>query len=447
MSARNPVLPPETWIPDVEARVMPDGKLYLYGSWDRYEDVMCCRQYRVVSTADLAEWTMHEISFEVDESLWEWHEPPAKLVRTLSRGRRLGPILRTGKQLRQSGVLKAFQRGAKAGRAYPGPILFAPDCIEKDGRYHLFFDLSDGREGVATSDNAVGPFSDPVQLPATGIDPAAFTDDDGQTYYYWGQFSVSGVRLDEDLRGFDTDAVTHGLVTEKEHGFHEGASVRRIGDTYYLVFTDSSRGKPTSLGYATGPSPLGPFTYRGIIIDNDNCDPLSWNNHGSIEQFNGNWYVFYHRASGNSATRRRVCVEPISIAPDGSIAEVPMTSQGTGEPFAPGEVIDGWRACAVSGGAYVGAASDAGERLLLPGAGATGTYRYAASSDGFTRVEVMGEGTGLLELRLGSQRVTDVQVGRGTGTAAFDRLPAGIEEVSLVSRTDSALAVRSLTLW
>jgi hypothetical protein len=326
-------------------------------------------------------------------------------------------------------------------------LLFAPDCIEKDGRYHLFFDLSDGREGVATSDNPAGPFTDPVQLPASGIDPAVFIDRDGQAYYYWGQFAVSGVRLDQDLRGFDTTAVVHRLVTEKEHWFHEGASMRRIGDTYYLVFTDSSRGRPTSLGYATATSPLGPFIYRGVIIDNEDCDPYSWNNHGSIEQVDGNWYVFYHRSSGNSATRRRACVEPITIAPDGSIAEVVMTSQGTGEPFAPGEVIDGWRACAVSGGAYVGAASDADERLLLPGVGATGTYRYAASSDGFTRVEIAGEGTGVLELRVGRQRVTDVHIGRGVGTATFDRLPAGIKEVSLVSRTTSALAVRSLTLW
>ncbi|WP_458782358.1 family 43 glycosylhydrolase [Arthrobacter sp. D3-16] len=329
---------------------------------------------------------------------------------------------------------------------YPGPLLFAPDCIEKNGRYHLFFDLSDGREGVAIGDHPAGPFTDPVQLPADGIDPAIFIDRDGQAYYYWGQFAASGVRLNEDLRGFDTNAVTHGLVTEKEHGFHEGSSMRRIGDSYYFIFTDSSRGKPTSLGYATGPSPLGPFTYRGVIIDNDDCDPCSWNNHGSIEQLNGNWYVFYHRSSGNSPTRRRLCVEPIAIAPDGSIVEVSMTSQGTGEPFAPGEVIDGWRACAVGGGAYVGAASDGDERLLLPRAGATGTYRYVSSSDGFTLVEVMGEGTGVLELQVGGQHVTDVHMRAGAGRAAFDRFPPGTAEISLVSRTDAECTVRSFTL-
>ena len=36
--ARNPVLPPEHHIPDGEAHVMPDGKLYVYGSYDNQQD-------------------------------------------------------------------------------------------------------------------------------------------------------------------------------------------------------------------------------------------------------------------------------------------------------------------------------------------------------------------------------------------------------------------------
>lgn len=32
---RNPVLPPGLAIPDPEARVMPDGRVYVYGSWDQ----------------------------------------------------------------------------------------------------------------------------------------------------------------------------------------------------------------------------------------------------------------------------------------------------------------------------------------------------------------------------------------------------------------------------
>ncbi len=131
------------------------------------------------------------------------------------------------------------------------------------------------------------------------------------------------------MTSFCRKDVVDNLVTEEQHYFHEGSSVRKIGDTYYYVFADVERGKPTSLGYATGKSPLGPFTYRGIIIDNADCDPDSWNNHGSIECFNGQWYVFYHRSSRGTESFRRLCVEPITINPDGSIDEVKMTFPGS----------------------------------------------------------------------------------------------------------------------
>jgi hypothetical protein len=53
-------------------------------------------------------------------------------------------------------------------------------------------------------------------------------------------------------------------------------------------------GRPTCIGYSTGASPMVPFTYRGVIIDNNYCDPGNWNNHGSLVEFKGRWYVFYH---------------------------------------------------------------------------------------------------------------------------------------------------------
>lgn len=38
---RNPVLPPDIHILDSEAHVMPDGTLYIYGSFDNKEDGFC----------------------------------------------------------------------------------------------------------------------------------------------------------------------------------------------------------------------------------------------------------------------------------------------------------------------------------------------------------------------------------------------------------------------
>lgn len=95
--------------------------------------------------------------------------------------------------------------------------------------------------------------------------------------------------------------------------------------------------------------PLGPVHLPRIIIDNAKCDPESWNIHGSIEEFHGQWYVFYHRSSGNCRANRRLCVEKIYFNDNGTIDEVKMTSQGAGEPFALGEAIEGWRAAEVEG--------------------------------------------------------------------------------------------------
>ena len=73
-----------------------------------------------------------------------------------------------------------------------GRQMWAPDCIEKDGKYYLIFPAKDKTDafhlGVAVSDQPEGPFL-PESEPIPGsfsIDPAVFTDDDGRVYVYNG---------------------------------------------------------------------------------------------------------------------------------------------------------------------------------------------------------------------------------------------------------------------
>ena len=306
----NPILPIQHFVPDVEARQWADGRLYLYGSYDiSGRTSFCSWEYRVFSSADLVEWQDH------GESLRS--APPA------------------------------------AGLDWTDAPLFAPDCIYHNGRYYLFFCTAGNREGVTESASPAGPFTNagPIEgADRDAIDPTALVDDDGEVYYYWGQFHLRGARLRPDLHAIEAETLQTHLLTEADSGFHEGASIRKRNGIYYMVYADISRdGKPTSLGYATSDSPLGPFTKRGIIVDNAGCDPQTWNNHGSIAQFNGQWYVFYHRSSQGSMFNRRVCVEPIHFGADGSIAEVEMTTQGAGKPLVPTAWIEAWRACLLSG--------------------------------------------------------------------------------------------------
>lgn len=66
----------------------------------------------------------------------------------------------------------------------------------------------------------------------------------------------------------------------------------------------------------------------------------SGNNHGSLCEVNGQWYIFYHRGFGNSNMRRKVCVEAIRIEADGTIRQVEMTNRGFGGSLSPYERIE-----------------------------------------------------------------------------------------------------------
>ncbi len=303
----NPALPRTHFVPDGEAHEMPDGRLYVYGSYDISGNQKYCSDIlHVFSTDDMVHWTDHGVSFRVSDIPW----------------------------------------------AEPGCALYAPDCIHHHGRYYLYFCLSNNAEGVAVADQPWGPFIDPQPIDIAngdGIDPAVFIDDDDQAYYYWGQYSLRASKLNRDMRTLDAASITRCLIDEKCHGFHEGSSVRKRNGLYYLVFSDITRGRPTCLGYAISDSPLGPFEYKGIIIDNMGCDPETWNNHGSIAEYKGQWYVFYHRSSQRSRYSRRLCIEPIFFEADGTIREVMPTTQGTEPPLKPGCLIAAADACRLAG--------------------------------------------------------------------------------------------------
>ena len=235
----------------------------------------------------------------------------------------------------------------------PSRPLYAPDCAYRDGKYYLYFCYADpvGREGVAVSEKPYGPFENPVPVKGAdggGIDPAVLVDDDGAAYLYWGQFHLQGAQLNAAMNAI-IPGTQRTLLTEEHHGFHEGASIRKVNSKYILLYADVSRGSATSLGHAVADSPLGSYTKKGIVIDNVGCDKRTWNNHGSICQFKNQWYVFYHRSSLSSRYNRKACIEPITIQPDGTITEVEMTTQGVNSPIDARQQLDAYRACILIG--------------------------------------------------------------------------------------------------
>ena len=325
LSAQNPIVPPGVYIADPSAHAWNDGKLYVYGSRDENPKYYCSWRHDVLSSTDLKTWTITPNAFA--------------------------------------------SKGPGDAVSYSDAKLYAPDCQYLNGIYYLYYCMASGKnvEGVATSKSPIGPFLNGKDIELKGvnqIDPCVFLDDNGQAYYIWGQFTAKMARLKPGMTEIDTASIRDNVVTEKEHFFHEGGYMIKRKGIYYFIYADMSRsGRPTCIGYSTSKSPMGPFKYGGVIIDNDRCDPGNWNNHGSVVEFKGNWYVFYHRATHNSFTMRKACLEPIYFNDDGSIDEVEMTTQGASGPLNPLDKMDAERACILHGNVRIQAFTGDNEEL------------------------------------------------------------------------------------
>lgn len=362
--AQNPISPPGVYLADPAARVWPDGKLYVYGSNDESTTYFCSTTHHVLSTSDLKKWVLTKDVFS--------------------------------------------SKGANDHVPYNDNILYAPDCMYHNGTYYMYYcQPGNDSEGVATSKSPTGPFVNGKKLytkDINEIDPAVFKDSDGQIYYLWGQFNLKIGKLKPNRTEIDTTSIKDNVITEKGHFFHEGAAMTKRNGIYYLVYSHMGRlNSPTCIGYATSKSPLGPFKYRGVIIDNSHSDPNNWNNHGSIVEFKNKWYVLYHRATHNSYVMRKACIEPISFNEDGSIDEVEMTSQGANSPLSATNKIEGEWACLLFGNTYVSAFSPNEEQLTNLKVDGRVVYKYIDFPSNINKIELRlkpGKKGGKIQLTL-----------------------------------------------
>jgi len=115
-----------------------------------------------------------------------------------------------------------------------------------------------------------------------------------------------------------------------DFNFFEASSIRQVGNKYVMVFSgysgpDYGLGSTNSaLRYAYGDSPLGPWRSGGVLVDsrgvvpNENGTELvgmnaAHNTHGSLQEINGQWYVFYHRPPRGFGFARQAMVAPVKI--------------------------------------------------------------------------------------------------------------------------------------
>lgn len=365
----NPIFPFNEYIPDGEPHVFNE-RVFLYGSHDKEDgDRFCMLDYSVYSApvSDLSNWTCHGISYSKDE------DPRSK-----------GPKL---------------------------VDYYAPDCVKgNDGRYYLYYvamgpnTLNFGPISVAVSDKPEGPFNylhdivnkegEPLLKYLTN-DPCVINDE-GHIYLYYGWglgrdfrgkilspiykivqeklfnrtkkqiketkpsiFSCAFIELEDDMftvkRGplpvLDSKTTANKYSELYKHPFYEAPSIRKINDTYYLIY---SSGANNELCYATSNYPDRDFIYKGVIISNsdlgyeNNKIPKMYADtiHGSIEFINKKWYVFYHRLTRHNNFSRQACAEEIKINNDGTIPQVEITSQGIdGKPLLAEGIYSSFYAC------------------------------------------------------------------------------------------------------
>ncbi|MEV6166613.1 family 43 glycosylhydrolase [Streptomyces sp. NPDC051954] len=210
---------------------------------------------------------------------------------------------------------------------------WAPTIAEKDGKYYFYF-CADANIGVAVSDSPTGPFKDALgqpllragQLSGQMIDPAVFTDDDGQSYLYWGNGHAYVAPLNDDMTSIDTAKVEDMTPS----GYNEGTFVTKRQGTYYFMWSENdTRDENYRVAYATGPSPTGPWTKRGVILEKDLSLGIKGPGHHSVVQVpnSDDWYIAYHRFAlpGGDGTHRETTVDRLEFDAAGLIEKVVPT--------------------------------------------------------------------------------------------------------------------------
>ena len=305
--AQNPVIR-DQFSADPTARVF-NGKVYLYPSHDIFppagqrQDWFCMEDYHVFSSENLTNWQDHGVI--VTQNKVPWVRPDSY-------------------------------------------SMWAPDCIEHNGKYYFYFPSSPKNGGgfgvgVAVADRPEGPFipeAEPIKG-IFGIDPCVLQASDGNAYIFWGNGRCAKLKPNMKELADDNprEKVKFGNREVEMIGVHclkdlpnrqaEGPFAFEYNGNYYLTYP-YVREKTEVLGYAMSKNPMGPYEYKGLIMQEheNGC----WTNHHSIVNFKGQWYLFYHHNdfSPRDDKRRSVCIEKLFFNADGTIQEVKPTMRGVG---------------------------------------------------------------------------------------------------------------------
>lgn len=212
---------------------------------------------------------------------------------------------------------------------------WAPDCVAFNDKFYFYFPVERNKIGVAVSDSPTGPFVDKINTPlidnagrveeigAEPIDPAILIDN-GNAYMYFGCREARVVKLKQNMMELDGEVKKLEILNNENHqqnygGFYgEAPWVFKRKGVIYLIYSNGW-GKESTLVYAMGKSPMGPFEYVGEVMD----VVSSSTSHGSIVEFKEKWYIFYHNKDlSKSNFRRSICFDEITFDEDDKIIKL-----------------------------------------------------------------------------------------------------------------------------
>lgn len=270
---------------------------------------------------------------------------------------------------------------------------WAPEVYKIANEYYMFFSAQWKKNpnneeenfniGVAIAQKPTGPFKDMYDEPLFNpgypiIDANVFVDYDGRNYLYYsracyrhpvqsevadwarekGWFTeieeswVYGVELKPDFSGVIGEPVLllrppvemdnqqteweSRSVTAREinRRWTEGSFTFRRDTAYYIMYSANYyAGENYAVGYATGKSPLGPFTKAAnnpVLQKNINQGGnVSGTGHNMIlfSEDSTNMLCIYHGRTKESGQKRVVFIDQMSIAEDGRlVVDGPTTS-------------------------------------------------------------------------------------------------------------------------
>lgn len=225
------------------------------------------------------------------------------------------------------------QNALLKGNSYGTKGFWAPQVFKYQSKYYMAY-TADEHIAIASSDSPLGPFSQSIHHAISGqgkqIDPFIFRDADGKLYLYHVRLGngnrIFVARLKDDLSDINETTATECIHAEEgwentanaPWPVSEGPTVTKIGDLYYLFYSANDfRNIDYAVGYATAPTPIGPWTkYLGNPILSRKNSGQNGSGHGDLFSAGDGklYYVFHTHRSNNVVGMRKTAIVALNVS-------------------------------------------------------------------------------------------------------------------------------------